>query len=259
MSKHKKLSDVIKKTKPRFKPIHKPDIGDAAIFRALFKEDKKADKETEQTKAVRSATLALLLDKNTENTKQMKEVYEKYLKENARKNSSKNIFNYNYLSWANDEMSDTEKRFYVSKKSDAAIRAMIIGTLSASLQKTATMAACSAMPTHPTGEGVKGAIIAASCIYMLLRGASKKEVHDYVIEHYPKMWRIPFDFDTQKIPKYQEHFDATQIEIALPIAVKCFLDSATVQSASHIAKVFKDMDENIPRMAKALAVAYYER
>lgn len=87
----------------------------------------------------------------------------------------------------------------------------------------------SAMCTHNHREGIKGAVVAATCMWMAKHGKSKQEIYEYAVEEYP----IPeYEFGVERsLDEYRAvcKFDAS-CQRSVPVAIRCFLESTDFES-----------------------------
>ena len=74
---------------------------------------------------------------------------------------------------------------YESYGNGSAMRVSYIGECFDSLEDVMKWADKSAMPTHNSDEGIKGAVVTASCIWMAKNGYTKDEILNYACKEYP--------------------------------------------------------------------------
>lgn len=73
--------------------------------------------------------------------------------------------------------------------------------------------------THNHPEGMKGALVTATCIFMALHHASKEEIKEYAISQYPEIENLDYE-DLRKHFEFNETCQKT-----VPQAIYCFLIS----------------------------------
>lgn len=87
----------------------------------------------------------------------------------------------------------------------------------------------SAVCTHNHPEGVKGAVAAATCMWMAKHGAKKDDILRYASEVYPLS---AYDFGVERpLADYMEYykFNAT-CQGSIPVAIRCFIESSDYES-----------------------------
>lgn len=87
----------------------------------------------------------------------------------------------------------------------------------------------SAMCTHNHPEGIKGAVVAATCMWMAKHGKSKREIYEYAISQYSA---VQYEFGVERsLTDYRDkyRFDAT-CQGSIPVAIRCFIESADYES-----------------------------
>jgi ADP-ribosylglycohydrolase len=91
------------------------------------------------------------------------------------------------------------------------------------------MAKKTAEVSHNHPEGIKGAVVTATCIWMAKHGKSKQEIYDYVLEQYPKdeyEYSIGYSLDEMR-PRYK--WDVS-CQGSVPAAMRCFYESTDYES-----------------------------
>lgn len=119
----------------------------------------------------------------------------------------------------------------------------------------------SASVTHNHPEGVKGAVITAVCIHLLLKGASKEDILRYVSKFYteeniinPKLSLKEYHNIKTKIPV---EFSVTCMH-TVPLAVRCFYESRNFEDCITKA-IMASMDaDTCAAIAGSLAAVYYK-
>lgn len=82
----------------------------------------------------------------------------------------------------------------------------------------------SAIVTHNHPEGVEGAVVTATCIYMAKHGYSKDEILNYAISQYPSSdYRYGCDKPLSAY-KNEVQYSETCMD-SVPIAIRCFYES----------------------------------
>ncbi len=118
---------------------------------------------------------------------------------------------------------------YNSWGNGSAMRVSYIGEHFDNKKDVEKWAKKSAMVTHNSPEGIKGAITTAICVYMAKNGSSKEEIYDYVLSQYPAdkyEWNI-----TRTLKDLQENYRwAVKCQDCVPVAMRCFYESESYES-----------------------------
>ena len=87
----------------------------------------------------------------------------------------------------------------------------------------------SAECTHNHPEGIKGAVVTATCIWMAKHGKGKQEIYDYVLAQYPVSdyeYSIGYSLDEIR-PRYKWN---ESCQGSVPAAMRCFYESSDYES-----------------------------
>lgn len=151
-----------------------------------------------------------------------------------------------FLRWINNSSSLP----YNSYGNGAAMRVSPVAYVSNSLEETIKLSDFVTSITHNHEEGLKGARCIATSIYLLLHGATKKEVKEYVEKNY---YQLNFD--------YQDLVQNYKFEIScqksVPQAIYIFLISINYTDALRNAISIGGDSDTISDMVLALSEAYY--
>ena len=149
-----------------------------------------------------------------------------------------------------------EPKPYNSFGNGAAMRVAYIGESFDTLTKVQQEAIKSAQVSHSHPEGIKGAAVTASCIWMAKHGYSRTDILSYASEQYPKdCYAISPEMTLDKIRKVYT-WDITCMT-CVPVAIRCFYESQSYQS--FLRNVFSldcDMD-TICAIGGAMAEEFY--
>ena len=105
--------------------------------------------------------------------------------------------------------------------------------------------------THNHPEGLKGALVVATCIYMAAHGSNKKEIADYAVEQYPEIKTLRY-----KDLRENYSFDET-CQGSVPQAIYCFLVSSNFEDCiMKTISIGGDCDTT-SAMSGAIAEAFY--
>ena len=204
----------------------------------LFNEDTRFTDDSVLTLAISKYFLTFLKETNKDELiKLVKETAQKYI--NAGYGPS-------FLRWINSNSSLP----YNSYGNGAAMRVSPVAYVSNSLEETIKLSDFVTSITHNHEEGLKGARCIATSIYLLLHGATKSEVKEYVEKNY---YQLNFD--------YQDLVQNYKFEIScqksVPQAIYIFLISKNYIDALRNAISIGGDSDTISDMVLALSEAYY--
>ena len=204
----------------------------------LFNEDTRFTDDSVLTLAISKYFLPFLKKTNKDELiKLVKETAQKYI--NAGYGPS-------FLRWINSNSSLP----YNSYGNGAAMRVSPVAYVSNSLEETIRLSDFVTSITHNHEEGLKGARCIATSIYLLLHGATKSKVKEYVEKNY---YQLNFD--------YQDLVQNYKFEIScqksVPQAIYIFLISKNYVDALRNAISIGGDSDTISDMVLALSEAYY--
>ena len=151
-----------------------------------------------------------------------------------------------FLRWINSNSSLP----YNSYGNGAAMRVSPVAYVSNSLEETIKLSDFVTSITHDHEEGLKGARCIATSIYLLLHGATKSEVKEYVEKNY---YQLNFDYqDLVKNYKFE-----ISCQKSVPQAIYIFLISKNYLDALRNAISIGGDSDTISDMVLALSEAYY--
>ena len=118
---------------------------------------------------------------------------------------------------------------YNSWGNGSAMRVSFIGEHYGEYEEMQRMAKETAMVSHNHPEGVKGAVVTATCIWMAKHGKSKEEIYAYVLAEYPpENYRYSIAYSLDEIrPVYE--WDVS-CQGSVPSAMRCFYESTDYES-----------------------------
>ena len=140
---------------------------------------------------------------------------------------------------------------YNSFGNGSAMRVSAVGWLYDSLEKTRTVAKATANVTHNHPEGIKGAEVTASAIFMARNGSSKEEIKKYIENE--------FHYDLNRTlneirPGY--HMDET-CQKTVPEAIIAFLEAKDFEDAIRNAVSLGGDTDTLGAITGSIAEAYY--
>jgi len=124
---------------------------------------------------------------------------------------------------------------YNSWGNGSAMRVSYVGEHFDTLEDVVREAKRSAEVTHNHPEGIKGAVVTASSIWMARHGKTKQEIHDYVASQYPGdkyKWHIDSDMEDLKANYTWD----VSCQGSVPVAMKFVVESDDFES--FLRKVF---------------------
>lgn len=123
---------------------------------------------------------------------------------------------------------NNENKPYNSWGNGSAMRVSYIAEYYDNLEDVVREAEKSAAVTHNHPEGIKGAVVTATCIWMARHGKTKQEIHDYVAEQYPADdYEYHIDVDMDWLVENYQHNESCQGSVAT--AMKCFVESSSYE------------------------------
>ena len=151
-----------------------------------------------------------------------------------------------FLRWINSSSSLP----YNSYGNGAAMRVSPVAYVSNSLEETIKLSDFVTSITHNHEEGLKGARCIATSIYLLLHGATKSEVKEYVEKNY---YQLNFDYE-DLVQNYKFEISCQK---SVPQAIYIFLISKNYVDALRNAISIGGDSDTISDMVLALSEAYY--
>ena len=139
---------------------------------------------------------------------------------------------------------------YQSFGNGSAMRVSPVAWVAGSIEEAEMLAQASAEPTHDHPEGIKGAKAIAAAIYLARLQKSKREIREYIEEHY-----YPLDFSLDEI-RESYTFDVT-CQGSVPQAIVAFLESESYEDTIRNAISIGGDSDTIAAMAGSIAEAFY--
>ena len=146
---------------------------------------------------------------------------------------------------------------YNSIGNGSGMRVSPIGFRAESLEEALEMAKESALPTHGSEEGIKGAQAIATSIFLARQKKTKAEIKEYV----EKQFGYDLNKTREDIVEMVEHFKRGEGELAensVPVAIMAFLNGGDdYESVIRTAVTYGGDSDTIACMAGGIAAAYY--
>ena len=138
-----------------------------------------------------------------------------------------------------------------------AMRVAFVGEYFDDYEEMQREAARTAEISHNHPEGIKGAVVTATCIWMARYGASKQEIYDYVLKEYPVE---KYDFSVDKDMEYlRKHYEWTEKCCdTVPAAMRCFYDSIDYESFIRNIISFECDSDTVGAIAGGVAEEFYK-
>lgn len=157
-----------------------------------------------------------------------------------------------FFSWVKNSKPGQPGIAYNSLGNGSAMRIAPIGWLFNTLEETRKEARLSAMPTHNHPEGIKGAEVVASAIFLARNGKSKDEIAEYL--------EVEFNYYLNR--PYEEVRDQAIFMETCPQSVEesliAFLYSDSFEDAIYKAIALGGDADTQASIAGAVAEAYYK-
>ncbi len=118
---------------------------------------------------------------------------------------------------------------YNSWGNGSAMRVSFVGEFYDDYEEMQKMAEATAAVSHNHPEGIKGAVVTATCIWMARHGKTRQEIYDYVLSEYPKEnyeYSIAYSLDEIR-PRYKWTESCMG---SVPAAMRCFYESTDYES-----------------------------
>ncbi len=118
---------------------------------------------------------------------------------------------------------------YNSWGNGAAMRTAYIGEAFEDYDEMQNKAAEVAAVSHDHPEGIKGAVVTSTCIWMARHDKTRQEIYDYVLDQYPvKDYQYSIGYSLDEIrPRYK--WDVS-CQGSVPAAMRCFYESIDYES-----------------------------
>ena len=144
-----------------------------------------------------------------------------------------------------------EKKPYGSYGNGSAMRVSSVGWLYDTIEETRRIAKLTAQVTHNHPEGIKGAEVTASAIFLARTGSSKEEIRDFIVRE--------FGYDLSRTcdeirPQYH-HIESCQQTV--PEAVTAFLEGTDFEDVIRTAVSLGGDCDTLTCIAGSIAEAFF--
>lgn len=140
-------------------------------------------------------------------------------------------------------------RPYNSYGNGSAMRVSACGWIGKTLEDTKYLAKLTAEVSHNHPEGIKGAQVTASCIYLSRNRYTKKDIKEFVSDYYNINFTLDKIRDTYK-------FNET-CQKTVPQAIEAFLESDSFEDAIRNAISIGGDSDTLAAITGSIAEAYY--
>ncbi len=162
-------------------------------------------------------------------------------------------FGGNFYSWI---MND-DHRPYNSWGNGSAMRVAYVADYFNSLLDVQEWAAKTAEVSHNHPEGIKGAVVTATCIWMAKNGRSKQDIYDYVLDEYPAdQYPYSIDHDLKYLRKHYKWTEKCSDTVAP--AMRCFYESTDYELFMRNIYSFKCDSDTFGAIAGGVAEEFYQ-
>lgn len=149
---------------------------------------------------------------------------------------------------------------YKSYGNGSAMRVSFVGE-HYPMNEVSSMAKASAEVTHNHEEGIKGAVVVATCIRMAEDDATKEDILAYAISQYNTTDNYyPYRYGCDR--PYQDYYDDTTMDetcmTAVPIAIRCFYESTSFESCMRMIHCLVCDTDTIGAIAGSICESYYK-
>ena len=146
---------------------------------------------------------------------------------------------------------NSDPKPYGSYGNGAAMRISPIAWVAKDLEELKLLSDTVTGITHNHPEGLKGALVVATCIYMALHGSSREDIKKYAVKEYPE---IEF-LDYETLVKSYRFVETCQGSV--PQAIYCFLISHDFEDCIKTTISIGGDCDTTAAMSGAIAEAYY--
>lgn len=119
---------------------------------------------------------------------------------------------------------DDNSKPYGSYGNGSAMRVSYVADAFTDLSDVQREAEKTALVSHNHLEGIKGAVVTATCIWMAKNGKSKQEIYDYVLSEYP-VEAYPWSI-AKSLEEIRDDYKWNETcQGSVPVAMRCFYES----------------------------------
>ena len=147
-------------------------------------------------------------------------------------------------------------RPYNSWGNGSAMRVAFVGEFYEDFYEMQTMARETAIVSHNHPEGIKGAVVTATCIWMARHGKSKEDIYNYVLQQYPmEEYEYSIGYGLEDIRERYKWNESCQGTV--PAAMRCFYESTDYESFIRNVYSLECDSDTFGAIAGGVAEEYY--
>ncbi len=144
---------------------------------------------------------------------------------------------------------------YGSYGNGSAMRVSYIGEYYEDLEKVKEEAVKTAIVSHDHPEGIKGAVVVATCVWMAAHDKEKQEIYDYVLSMYPPN---EYRYSGKSLKDLREDYkEDVSCMTSIPAAARCFYESESYISFLRNTFSFVNDTDTFGAMFGGVAEEYY--
>jgi len=140
---------------------------------------------------------------------------------------------------------------YNSCGNGSAMRVSAVAYYASSIEECEKLAIEVTECTHNHPEGIKGAVVIATCIYMALHGATRDEIREYAEKYYD------LNLDYEAMMAELSHGQEI-CQVTVPQALWCFLHSDSFDDCMRLCLSIRWDADTMAAIACPIAEAYYK-
>lgn len=144
-------------------------------------------------------------------------------------------------------------RPYNSCGNGSAMRVSSVGWFAKSEKEVVLFSKAVTEITHNHPEGLKGAEVTAMCIFKALKGHSKEEIKEYIVNEYPEI----LELDYEELKRTYVH-GAEICQVTVPQALYCFLISNDFEDCLRTTISIGGDCDTTAAISCAIAEAFYK-
>lgn len=158
----------------------------------------------------------------------------------------------NFAYWLEDDKATA----YNSYGNGSAMRVSYVADYFDDLETVQEYAKKSSEVSHNHPEGIKGAVVTATCIWMAKHGKTKEDIYNYVLEEYPpEKYEFSISHSIAELEKTY-HWDVSCMG-SVPVAMRAFYESEDFESFMRLLYTLPcDMD-TLGAIGGTVAEEYY--
>ena len=151
---------------------------------------------------------------------------------------------------------ENSQKPYNSFGNGSAMRVSFVGEYYDDYSQMQEVSKETALVSHNHPEGIKGAVVTATCIWMAKHKYTKEEIYDYVLSEYPKeQYEYSFAYSLDEI-RNRYRWSETCFD-SVPAAMRCFCESTDYESFMRNVYSLNCDSDTFGAIAGGVAEEYY--